>query len=483
MVGQTVQDPTPGSLKLPGFGPAAVWQLFTSVRVAVVLIFLICLACLGGVLLVQAPTAPEVDPTGYDRWLGQIGDKYGSATGLFDSTGLFRVFSAWWFQLLLTLLAINVAVSTIDRTGQVVKKAFGSPTLAMPIAFFDRAALNSKIVVSGIDDTQSEEIIRKSLPGYRVVKTYQHGRTSYFARKFRFAPLGTLVHHAALVAMILAFAATARWGEDYSLIIAEGDEVPIGFDSNLTVRLNSFTDEYYPSGPPKDYVSNVVLIDGGTAVRRSDVRVNSPIIYKGTRLHQSFFGPAVELSVTDTSGNAVVEEKVPLAWNVGDRPFGSFMIPARDIEVFVIGTSSKFIDGAIPPGQVRLEVYRLGEDQPYALGNLGQDENREFGDLVFEFSRETQYSGFQVVRNPARPLLWISSVAFVIGLMWTLYFRPRQLWGQIRKVGPDAYEISFGAARGKHDSFKKSFEKIVERARKRAGALGSLDDTGRREIA
>ncbi len=482
MVGQTVQDTESRRLKLPAVGPASVWRLFTSVRLAVVLILLISLASLGGVLLVQAPAAPEVDPTGYDRWLSQIRDKYGTLTGLFDSVGLFRVFTSWWFQLLLALLAINTAVCTVDRSGKVVKRSFGTPSVEMPEKFFVRAALRSRMIVSGITEAQSDQIVKDSLRGYRIKRADSDGRTSFYADRWRMAPLGTLVHHAALVGLILGFAAMARWGDDFTLVVAEGDMATLGADSNLAIRLETFTDEYYVSGPPKDYVSDVVLYEDGVEIRRSSVRVNSPLVYKGTRLHQSFFGIAVEVAMRDSSGRVIVEERVPLAWRVGERPFGSFVVPSEQLEIYVIGPASTFIDEAIPAGQVRVEVYQLGNEQPYALGNVAQGETTELGGLNYEFLRETQFSGFQVVRNPARPLLWGASIAFVVGLIWVLYLKPRQLWAQRKKIGDNTYEISFGAAKGKRNHFEGPFNGIARRSERQARAIGSIQEFDPKEI-
>ena len=67
----------------------------------------------------------------------------------------------------------------------------------------------------------------------------------------------------------------------------------IGYGTGLRLELKSFTDEYWNDGTPKDYRSEINLLVNDQYVINGTVRVNHPLVYKGMRIHQSFFGPAV----------------------------------------------------------------------------------------------------------------------------------------------------------------------------------------------
>ncbi|MEK7241844.1 MAG: cytochrome c biogenesis protein ResB, partial [Planctomycetota bacterium] len=80
------------------------WGFFTSVKLAVVLIFLIALACGLGTFIVQ-DKAPE-------EYKARFGE---SLAGLLQLTQFTHIFSSYWFTLLLVLVVANLACCTIAR--------------------------------------------------------------------------------------------------------------------------------------------------------------------------------------------------------------------------------------------------------------------------------------------------------------------------------------------------------------------------------
>lgn len=80
------------------------WNLFTSVKLAVVLIFLIALACGLSTFIVQDKTSQEYSA------------RYGEGLAYFlQLTQLTHVFQSYWFTLLLLLLCTNLVCCTIER--------------------------------------------------------------------------------------------------------------------------------------------------------------------------------------------------------------------------------------------------------------------------------------------------------------------------------------------------------------------------------
>ena len=451
-----------------------VWSFFSAPRLALVLILLLAGASLVGVLLAQAPAGAQSDPQAYGRWLAQIGNKYGAATEIFSRLGLFTVFDAWWFRLLLALLVSNILICSISRGGRLVRAALARPHVTMPEPFFAKAKLQARIEVHGLPFAQAEPLLRSALraSGYRVLIDRRADSVYAYADRNRLAPLGTLLHHLSLVVLLFGFFVGSVWGfEDSGFVVAEGATRAIG-NTGLAVHLDAFFDEYYPEGPPKDYRSHVVLYEQGQEVKRDVVRVNSPLTYGGIRLHQSFFGSAVMMEVREPSGALVASETVPLAWRSQDRPVGSFLIQSRNLEVFVVGPASSFVDPVIPPGQVRIEAYRIGDAAPQGIFNVLQGKGQTERGLVYTFVRERLFSGFKVVNNPGRPFLWAGAIGIVLGLTWVLYFPGRQLWAMAQRQSDGGMMVHLGAAKGKRESFSgefKSAAKRLEQAATRAG--------------
>lgn len=80
------------------------WRSLSSVKLAVVLIFLIAMACIAGTFIIQGRSANE--------YIAKYGK--GLAT-LFEFTQLTNVFHSYWFTVLLLLLCVNLAVCAIKR--------------------------------------------------------------------------------------------------------------------------------------------------------------------------------------------------------------------------------------------------------------------------------------------------------------------------------------------------------------------------------
>ena len=450
------------------------WAFFASPRLAFVLILLLTGACLVGVLLIQAPAGALRDPAAYAQWLAGIQPKYGFATDVFSRLGLFTIFGSWWFRLLMALLAANILVCTWHRGGKLLRASFAQRRVVMPEVFFQRARLRESVAIQGLSFNDAETVLRTTLrrSGYRVVLKREGEDVHVFSEKNRFSPMATILHHLGLVALLAGFVVGGMWGYlDQGFVVPEGTSRAIG-DTGLVLQLDSFVDEYYPEGPPKDYRSEVVLYDSGQEVQRAIVRVNSPLIYKGIRVHQSYYGPAAVIQVQNGRNEVLAQETVPLQWRSQERPVGSFLIPSQGLEVFVIGPASSFIDSAVPPGQMRLEIYRNGAKSPLAMENLLQGEPRQVEGLSYTFIRERQFSGFQVVRNPGQPLLWAAAIGIALGLMWVFYFPHRQLWAMAQRQGDGIWIVRMGAAPGKWGEFSKEFHKIAERMAGTVGRLG-----------
>ncbi len=450
------------------------WSLFASAKLALVLMLCLAVASFVGVMISQAPEGSEADPQVYARWLADMRIKFGPATDTLNTLGIFYVFRTWWFQLGVILLAVNIMVCTLHRSGPQLRSAVSRPRVVMPDSFYQRAKLRSSITVEGLPFEQVSTLVQKSLKSgrYRVV-TQQEGQALHaFSDKNRFAPVGTLLHHAGMVILLLGFALGGMLGyADRSFIVAEGTARAMG-NTGLTVYLDSFVDEYYPSGPPKDYRSNVSLYAGNTFIKDAVVRVNEPLIYNGTRLHQSFFGPAAVMEVRDADGTVLVGDTLPLAWRTGERPLGSFTIPSKQLEVFLVGPASAYVDPYINPGQMRLEVYPMGSNTPIAMENVTQGESRVIGDLTYTFVRERQFSGFSVVNDPGGIFLWAGAIVIVLGLMWVFYFPHQQFWARCKKEEDGTVTVQLGAATGKWAAFTKEFEKIGARINKTVEGAG-----------
>src|SRR3990172_9956834 len=196
---------------------------------------------------------------------------------------------------------------------------------------------------------------------YRVRMESGEGSIAVYADRNRFSKFGTFLSHLSLVLILAGTVIGGMWGfKDGEFVVPEGTIRELGLGTDISVKLEHFTDEYYIEGPPKDFRSEIVIYEGGEEVKRGTVHVNSPLSYKGIRFHQAFFGQTAVMEVKDPAGGATVSESVPLAWQTrdGDRPVGSIEMPEANRTLYVIGPASGTNDPLVPAGEMRVGIYR-----------------------------------------------------------------------------------------------------------------------------
>ncbi|HEU4759866.1 MAG TPA: cytochrome c biogenesis protein ResB, partial [Dehalococcoidia bacterium] len=317
-----------------------VWHFFTSVRLALILILVLTAAILVGTLLDQAPPSVVADRSLYAQWLARARTKYGIWTDVFNFLQLFNVFHNLWFKAIIALLTTNIIVCSLNRWRGIWTTMF--PTrIRMGDAFFQHARYNASFVVPMASAEAAQRVRRAvSRARYRVRSEAAAGTIAIYADRNRFSRFGTFFSHLSIVLILAGTMVGGIWGfKDSEFIVPEGATRELGLGTNIAVKLEHFTDEYYLEGPPKDFRSELVIYEGSREVKRGTTRVNSPLGYKGISFHQAFFGQTAVMEVKDAAATPLYNASVPLAWQTrdGNRPVGSFNLPDQDLSVYVIG--------------------------------------------------------------------------------------------------------------------------------------------------
>jgi len=246
--------------------------------------------------------------------------------------------------------------------------------------------------------------------------------------------------------------------------VAVGSTVAVGNGTNLSIQAVSFTDSYYENGSPADYASHLIVYENGQQVAEQTIRVNDPLRYGEVKVFQSFFGPAADVVVRDTTGATLFEDGVPLLWssNDGSKMVGEFAIPAKDLTVYVIGVASGRVDAAIKPGQMQLEIFQ-GDNRQTPLGIEVVDPGKPVtvAGLELTFVRERQYTGLIVARDPGGPLVWLGALLLVLGVMLVFFFPARRIWARVSSTASGS-RIQVAALASHDVTFESAFQHLVD---------------------
>ncbi|MGH8971402.1 MAG: cytochrome c biogenesis protein ResB, partial [Actinomycetes bacterium] len=383
----TVEEEPPG--RPPAMRPLALtrwtWRQLTSMRTALVLLFLLTLGALPGSLVPQE----GVDPVR----VAQFKDQHPGLTPWYERLSLFDVYSAPWFAAIYLLLFVSLAGCVVPRT----KAHWGSMRARPPTPPRNLGRL--PVSTRWTTDAPADRVLaaaRRTLRRRRFRVDVRGDAVS--AEKGYLREIGNLVFHAALLLLLVAVAVGNLFGWKGSVLVAEGggfsntvtaydtfETGPRFSDAGLTpftVDLDDLDVRYQlvgdQQGAPRDYRAELTYTtEPGAREQRYTLRVNHPLVLGGTKIFLIGNGYAPVFTVRDGSGEVVFRGPSPFlprdANNTsegvvkvpGARPeqlgFGGIFAPTGTIDR-VAGPVSTFPDTVRPRAYLTAWVGDLGLD-------------------------------------------------------------------------------------------------------------------------
>lgn len=309
-------------------------------RFAIALLTVICIASVIGTVLKQQ------EPFG--NYVNQFGPFWADVFGRLD---LYKVYSAWWFLLILAFLVTSTSLCIARNTPKILadlrsyKENIREQALA---AFHHRAAATLPEEPQVAAPALGQQL---AASGWKV-RLQQRGTSGWMiaAKAGAANKWGYLAAHSAIVliclgglldgdlivraqmwlggktpyrggGMVADVAPEHRLGERNptfrgNLLVAEGTQSSTAIlnqsdgvvlqDLPFAVELKKFVVEYYPTGMPKLFASDIVIHDRITGEQKeARVEVNHPVSYRGIEIYQSSFddgGSAVHLRAQPING-------------------------------------------------------------------------------------------------------------------------------------------------------------------------------------
>jgi len=327
---------------------------------------------------------------------------------------------------------LNIFICSVNRWSSIILSLRGG-LVKHRVSFYTTGNTHAELPIMTAPVAEaamiSERVLRAR--GYRTRTESDKENVYIAADKNRYYRLGTYFSHFSLILFVLAFITGNYYGfRNSSFTVPVGSNLEVGYNTELSLQLTSFVDEYYDNGMPKDYRSQVVLFENGQPVKQALIQVNHPLVYKGIRFYQSYFGPAVKIRVRDENGQDIFNNAVPLDSSFDIQGYryyeGLFDLTEVGSSIRLISPAVNAADPMIPAGQVVVDVRQGNEQIDLKMVELGTP--RVVGGLEFTFLEESKYSGFQVSRDPTNMLIWIASILFIGGICAVFYFPYRQVW-------------------------------------------------------
>lgn len=443
------------------------WRTLCSIRLSVILLSAILVVMVAGSAFPQLTPEIEVDETARAQWLAAVQARYGPLGGLCRSLGLFKIQSSPVFALLVAALLVNGTACTVNRLRSVWRYLTGQPQPVRSDAFYQSASNRASLKVTSIKGARESIARVLSKHRYRVLAEQREETTYIGAHKNRFARLGTLVTHSALlwIALGVLWSNHSAWRES-SVILGPGQLYDVGHGHHLQVRHEGFEVERYPDGAPKDYRSHLTVLREGREAIRKTIRVNEPLTYQGVTFYLWSSGPALRLVGWDTNGQPLAmqtstSEEVARGEAVlnfraqGDQK--TVYLPSSDVSLRMTLYAQGFAQQAEEEPLLFLEAFPADQNQPILSDYVYHGQTAQLPAARLQFFGD-YYSELQVVSDPGFTPVIAGSFLGMGGLVISFYFYPSRLWAKLtsREL------LLAGSAERNRVSFESGFAKLVE---------------------
>lgn len=491
-------EPRPPRQSVGGRAVAAVrntWRGLTSMRTALVLLFLLALAAIPGALLPQRSlNAGKVDQYIADRpTLGP----------LMDRVELFDVFGSFWFTAVYVLLFVSLVGCILPRCVEHAR-ALRTPPVATPR---NLARLPHHRTVE-VDGTPAEVLDRvaERMRGWRTARreeaagpTRPTGALTLSTEKGYLREAGNLVFHLSLVGLLVAIAAGKLFSYEGNVVVIANDgpgictTSPAQFDSfragnlidgtgltPLCVRVKDFRADYLENGQAEQFTSNIEYQSGADLVTdtwRDDVlQVNHPLRVAGDRVYLQGHGYAPTFTVTFPNGETRTET---VQWEPTDAttflssgvhrfdPPGGLYPDSTErrknqiaIEGLFAPTASfhgTLLSSSFPAPNdpaVAVDIYQgdtgLDTGNPQSLFSLSQvlveqgrlvkqdrvnltpGESTTLADgTQVRFDGAEEFVNLQVSHDPAQTWVLVTALTMMAGLVVSLVIKRRRIWVRV----------------------------------------------------
>ncbi|EEM17708.1 hypothetical protein bpmyx0001_13460 [Bacillus pseudomycoides DSM 12442] len=467
-----------------------VWSFFSSVKVGVWLIVITLLASAVGTIFPQEMYIPPgVTPSEYYE------QEYGFLGQLYYQLGFNKLYSSWWYIILIASIGVSLVICSLDRVIPLYKALKKQGVKRHP-SFLKRQRLYGTGSPKEGDLEQIQANLKKKNYSVRV-----EGE-NILAEKGRFSRWGPYVNHIGLI--IFLFGAMLRFLPsmyvDEALWLRDGEtkEIP-GTDGKYYLKNEKFIKEVYDKSKDdkvfndaiervgdkmiaKNYQTNAVLykvVEENIAgqkpklekVKESKIKVNEPLKFDQFALYQldfkenEFGSMSFSLQKKDNQKKwkpiKVNLENPKETYDLGDGysikllsyfPDFYFDENGQPNTKTKIPNNPAFVFKMFTPETPEGEVSFVGIQQ-----NIEPEGNNQYK-MTFAGVEMRNATGLIVRKDLTLWILGIGGFIFMVGVIQGMYWNHRRIWIQRVK---DEWWIA-GHTNKNWFGLRKDIEKVLE---------------------
>jgi len=472
-----------------GLGPRELmrwaWRQLTSMRTALLLLFLLALAAIPGSVVPQT----NVDALSASNWH----DQHKTLAPIYDKLGLFDVYHSVWFSAIYILLMISLVGCIVPRLGVYWRGLRARPPAA-PRNLSRLPGHRSLTVTDEVDVALERSRLALRRRRFRIER--REGALS--AERGYLREAGNLLFHMSVLIVLAGVAIGNLFGYTGSVLVVTGagfsnqlsqydDFTPGSLFSTSSLTPFSFTVKdfkvnFIQSGAQAGMAHSFVAklgyrVGDDGSWKNASISVNHPLKLDGTNIYLLSHGYAPHITVRDGKGNVVKSEpfiflpedntftsfgvvKVPDAVNADGKPeqfglegelyptyaftkatgpFSAFPDAKNPVISMTVWRGDLGLDDGIPQSVYSLQTKHMlqlmkTKKNPFRVDlNVGGTEQLPDGMGSVTFDGVSRFIKVQISHKPLDWLALVGAVLALAGLLGSLFIRSRRVWIRVRR--------------------------------------------------
>jgi cytochrome c biogenesis protein len=452
-----------------------IWNFLASVKLAIFILIILALSSIIGTIVEQ-----QAEPARNIALLAKFfGDSLAPTVyNIFAKLGFMDMYRSWWFVGFLVIFSINLIVCSLERLPKTLR-LIRTPLRPLGEATIKSLPVKKEIKLKTSLNVAKDEFLNALTSSrYRIFEASEKDSVQLYTQKGKYARLAVYVVHLSIILIFIGAIIGLKFGFEGYINLPEGgtssviykspgETIPLGF----TIKCNWYETQYYEGiDTPKEFQSELVIIEDGREVLKKVIEVNDPLTYKGITFYQSSYGMIPNavgyfiITITPRGG------KPNTLWmKFGD----TFEIPGTGIKGTIVdfspaltrdrytGALTTYSDNMVNPAVgIEFEEPSKKKYKGWILKRYPETGILPGGHVIkFEDYWGVEYTGLQVSKDPGVWLIYLASAIMALGLYICFFISHKKLWVNIAN-DKNSVRIAVGGSTNRN---RLAFEKEIER--------------------
>jgi len=439
-----------------------IWKFFSSVRLAVFLLIILAITSIVGTVIPQGES--------FQFYLEKFGPVF---FRIIKTLHLYDTYHSWWYITLLVLFTINLVICIANRLPFTIR-LYKRDHLAVDKERLLKMPFREEWKIKGeITKEIHDKLLRIFEDAFGKTRNRSvSGGTLYLSEKGKWSYWGLYGLHASILVIIAGALIGSIYGYKGNILLLEGDttdhlisrqnreKIPLGFE----VRCDRFVVSFYDNGAPKEFRSDLTILEAGAEKRHATIRVNQPLEYNGFTFYQSSYQGVPEITLRIVSSDG--KQKI-------------FTMPAFEKIPWPEARLSLGIMQYLPNvhGVPAVRLWIKGENRPATAVWIVKNHDKElpWNNNLYRISlvgvKEKYMTGLQVKKDPGVWIVWLGCTGLILGFVIVFWVAHKRVWLWLGKDGNKSVVILAGQTNKNRLQFEKDFESLKEKLARELGGL------------